>query len=135
MNDFIAGDEEVEAEMIEHQERTRKELRRQHKREKDGGKRAQVMETLCEDDLDVIRENVGLDVKKKTNRLKRMAAVEADEVVKEETMQIDTFTRKPKVKNEKKESPDVEMVQINTVKSAAIKTKPENYRGLELERP
>jgi hypothetical protein len=64
-----------------------------------------------------------------------MAAVEADEVVKEETMQIDTFTRKPKVKNEKKESPDVEMVQINTVKSAAIKTKPENYRGLELERP
>lgn len=135
MNDFIAGDEEVEAEMIEHQERERKKLRRQHKREKDGGKRAQVMETLCEDDLDVIRENVGLDVKKKTNRLKRMAAVEAEDAVKEETMQIDTFTRKTKVKNEKKESSDVEMVQINTVKSAAIKTKPENYRGLELERP
>jgi hypothetical protein len=91
------------------------------------------METLCEDDLDVIRENVGLDVKKKTNRLKRMAAVEVDDVFKEETMQIDTFTRKTKVKNEKKE--DVEMVQINTGKTFVNKTKPENLRGLELERP
>ena len=65
----------------------------------------------------MIRENAGFDVKKKTNRLKRMAAVEEGDVVKEETMQIDTFTQKPKVKNEKKESMEYEMAQNNTVKT------------------
>jgi len=46
-----------------------------------------------------------------------MAAVEEGDVVKDETMQIDTFTQKAKVKNEKKELMEYEMAQNHTVKT------------------
>jgi|LauGreDrversion4_2_1035121.scaffolds.fasta_scaffold67087_4 hypothetical protein len=84
MNDFIANDEEVEAELIEQKRRDRKTFKQQEKREK----RSREIEPLCEDDLDVIRENVGIEIKKKQNRLKRMA----DTTMKEE--QIDTSVKR-----------------------------------------
>ena len=64
MNDFIADDEEVEAEMIEAHKMKHKKKRR----------KPEQIKALDDEDVDLIRENVGIEVKKKS-RLKRTATL------------------------------------------------------------
>ncbi len=64
MNDFIADDEEVEAE-FEQVNKT------QHKKKR---RRLEQIKALDDEDVDLIRENVGIEVKKKS-RLKRTASL------------------------------------------------------------
>ena len=69
MDDFIVNDdEEVEEDFAPKQKKHKKK------------RRAPEIKPLDEEDLEVIRENVGMDLKKKS-RLKRIAALEnsADE--------------------------------------------------------
>jgi Acidic N-terminal SPT6 len=115
MNDFIADDEEVEAELMQaHHNEPKK-----HKNKK--RRKIEHKPELDEEDVDLIRENVGIEVKKK-NRLKRNATIEEpgnDKVKSEdrhryEEIQIDTRTTKP-------------MSQGPVVPS--LKTKYENEKG------
>lgn len=95
MNDFIADDEEVEAELMQ----ARHSEPKKHKNKKK--RKIEHKPELDEEDVDLIRENVGIEVKKK-NRLKRNATIEApaDDKIKSEDrhryeeMQIDTGTNK-----------------------------------------
>lgn len=92
MNDFIADDEEVEAELHEaHQAKPKKRKRK-----------AEHIKALDDEDVDLIRENVGIEVKKKS-RLKRTAMlvkaedetkfkaekVEQDSKVKKQRMEVE----------------------------------------------
>lgn len=105
MEGFIAPDEEVEAELL--QARAKKQKRPKKKKEH--------IKALDDEDVDLIRENVGIEVTKKKNRLKRIAQLEessADKVVVKgedvsEEMQIDTVT-KPQNSKIKAEAPKQE---------------------------
>lgn len=66
MQDFIAGDEEVEAEFQEAQAKKERKKKRRV---------TEHIKALDEEDVDLIRENVGIEVKKKS-RLKRTAMLE-----------------------------------------------------------
>jgi hypothetical protein len=86
MDDFIVDDEEVEADFDPKDKKHKKK------------RRAPEIKPLDEEDLEVIRENVGMDLKKKS-RLKRTAALEnssdgKDAVKKEEYVMIDTMPQK-----------------------------------------
>lgn len=103
MDGFIAKDEEVEQELLEELKR-KKQLRK-----KSGKGRTREPEELDDEDLEVIKENIGIEIeKKKKSRLKRNADLENDDVtmVKQEkvefepdSVQIDTSTR-PAVKDQ-----------------------------------
>jgi hypothetical protein len=69
---FIAPDEEVEAELLE--ARAKKQKRPKKKKEH--------IKALDDEDVDLIRENVGIEVMKKKNRLKRIAQLEESSVDK-----------------------------------------------------
>jgi hypothetical protein len=92
MNDFIADDEDVEAELLE-------EAAQKHKTAKRKKRRAEQIEELDEEDEELIRENVGIEVKRRKKKLKKIASIEADyenpALKKEEEMQIDTRSTKP----------------------------------------
>jgi len=86
MDDFIVDDEEVEADFDPKDKKHKKK------------RRAPEIKPLDEEDLEVIRENVGIDLKKKS-RLKRTAALEnspvtKDAVKKEDITMIDTMPPK-----------------------------------------
>lgn len=129
MNDFIAPDEVVEKELYEQQKNERKRLRLENKRDK-----TIEAEPLCEDDVELIRENVGIEMKKKPNRLKRMAAIEEskDGAIKEETVQIDTAPKKSAAI--KHESSDNAVKEIKTSHLKVRHDPHDNVRGLEIER-
>ena len=115
LSGFIAKDEEVEQELIEELERKKKKRRKTHEREP---------EELDEEDLEVIKENFGLDVeRKKKNRLKRNADLEAEKetrsLVKDEKVefepqveQIDTSSRPAIVKQQSATSRVKERMEI-----------------------
>lgn len=87
MNDFIADDADVEAEL--QQQLADKKARRRAKRDKSGSHKPSIKE-LDDEDLDLVRENIGGAEHKKKNRLKRNAVLEAEQVggtVKDEPMQ------------------------------------------------
>ena len=100
MDGFIAKDEEVEQELLEEYER------KQGKRKKSRKAGKREPEALDDEDLEVIKENIGVEIeKKKKSRLKRNADLEAEKsadesVIKEEkvefeadSVQIDTTSR------------------------------------------
>jgi hypothetical protein len=87
MADFIVDDDEVEEANYDLKDKKRKKKRR-----------TPEIKPLDEEDLEVIRENVGMDLKKKS-RLKRTAALENSPdgkfaVKKEEFTMIDTMPQK-----------------------------------------
>ena len=69
MSGFIAPDEEVERELAEEQRQKMKKKRKSGKVRK--------LKQLDDDDFDIIRENVGIEIRKKS-RLKKTAIVEAE---------------------------------------------------------
>ena len=86
MDDFIVNDEEVEADFDPKDKKHKKK------------RRAPEIKPLDEEDLEVIREKVGMDLKKKS-RLKRTAALEnspdgTDAVKQEDYTMIDTMPKK-----------------------------------------
>ena len=86
MDDFIVNDEEVEADFDPKDKKHKKK------------RRAPEIKPLDEEDLEVIRENVGMDLKKKS-RLKRTAALEnspdgTNAVKHEDFTMIDTMPKK-----------------------------------------
>lgn len=92
MSGFIAKDEEVEQELIQEYERKKKSRRRVQK-----GEKKREPEQLDDEDLEVIKENIGGEIeRKKKNRLKRNADLEAEKqaeikgVVKDEKVELDT---------------------------------------------
>ena len=87
MKDFIADDEEVEAELYEANKMKQKKKRR----------KPEQIKALDDEDVDLIRENAGIEVKKKS-RLKRTASL----VKSEENMQIDTRVKAEKMEIETK---------------------------------
>jgi hypothetical protein len=86
MAGFIVDDEEVEEDYDSRDKKHRKK------------RRSPEMKPLDEEDLEVIRENVGIDLNKKS-RLKRNAALEYSpdklSVKKEDYSMIDTMPQKP----------------------------------------
>lgn len=86
----------MEAELIEEYERKKKSRKRERKAE-----RKQGPDALDEEDLEVIKENIGIEIeRKKKNRLKRNADLEAekhalikDEKLEQDSEQIDTTSR------------------------------------------
>lgn len=86
MEGFIAPDEEVEAEFNEARE----------KRSKRPKKKKEYIKALDDEDVDLIRENVGIEVNQKKSRLKKIAQIEHSAHIKGEQgeeMIIDTTTK------------------------------------------
>lgn len=109
MDDFIVDDDEGEEE-ADYDPKDKK-----HKKKR----RAPEIKPLDEEDMEVIRENIGLDLKKKS-RLKRTAALENSPdskpaVKKEEFTMIDTMPQKSQSyrikENEDDEPPTVKRYQ------------------------
>ncbi len=76
MNDFIADDQAAEAELLEQQALKKEKRRRKREQAGEDSKKASI-KALDDEDLDLVRENAGIELKKK-NRLKRNAVIEAE---------------------------------------------------------
>jgi len=128
MSSFIAKDEEVERELIEEQER--KLAKKKAKAKKLGKQRK--MKALDDEDLEIIRENVGLEIPKKQPRLKKTAVLEAEKQAAAHSSQPSQSVKLEKHEEEVKEEPDA--MQIDTTTQDELEIRRQRQMRIELER-
>lgn len=80
MDDFIVKDDQAEEEDISENKESHHKKKKKH--------RAPVIKPLDEEDIDLIRQNVGIEVKKKS-RLKRTAAIENSPSEPKDTIKLE----------------------------------------------